>query len=1842
MEPFVELITCTRKVQSRPICAPSPETNSEHSLKWHCWHMQGRMTQSPELAGGAGFTYADQIATRYLAALLLGSGAPGLAERKVVRVALEQRDAGEPLDDIVVDGEAPDGLVARLSLQVKREITVSAAPTNKDFRDVIRDCWATIDKPDFRVGVDRVGAAVGPSTAVGKWRNLVALAEFAAASDTPADFAVRFAPAGSASREHRAVLKDLQKITRDLGRAAGLEDMHSLLRHFVLIRFDTLHEGAADDPATIALLEQALAPGQTGQAVALAERLRGLARRGAGAARSWGRGGLRLDVAAWFRLAADRWLTDDIKRLMVEVQLSAASISDKIGEVTLERPTIRDKVLKAIAGRHLVMLRGLPGSGKSVVLRREVEAALSRGPVLLLKADRLRGGSWAQYATSLGLGRSDPTPLLREIAVLGTATLFIDGLDRIDRAHRGIILDLISTIEAEPDLSNWRVLATLRDSGVEPVRTWLPRIFDGGRMASIEVDALDDDEAEKLAAARPGLQPLLFGPNPVCALVRRPFFAKVLDGPGTRPRDTPRSEIELMGHWWSRGGFDAEGVQARLRQRALLKLVRLRALQPDAPVALEALDAELLPPVDDLVTDGVLEDADDRLFVRFTHDIFFEWSFAQVLIGAGARWLDELRAAGEPPVIGRSVDLRAQAMFVSDPDGWRAALTALSDPSLRSQWRRVWLLAPLNHPDFQVRANDFDTAVTVGDYEVLRSAMVWFQAQHTLPNPRFMDGSAGDIADRDVRLRTADLLGWPDDFRLWMRFLRYLDRRLDATPHRLLLHVLTLFEVWQNAFADMPNSISTMIVRHAGSWLQELEGRHERMRRFRRHDEEEQAPDPWDEVEGIDEFEGAVRRLLLRAGRTEPERVSAYLGQFGPERPASSKAFKDIMTFAPLLSQTHADGLADFALNHFRRELPEDHHRRMIEEDRREAAYREELRKRPEGSLDRFEQMSLSSPSLGYWGPGMMDWMSLSLERDASTYFPASPLHQPFQALFENAPDEALRLVRSMSNHAVEAWRQLHRLQPSSGTPVPVEVEFPWGRQTFWGGAREYLWSRGLWAPKPLASAYFALDKWALDQVDAGADGDELIERIVRGNQSIAVLGIALHVALARPAVTPVNEALVTTQRLWRADIQRYVKEAEIRSSSQIGFYRENHRKDAVAVEALNTHAVRSAEIRNLATFHVFQTDPDAALRVRSAIQAFADSPDYELEEERNHPSARDHAAEEARTHAAWGDLTHYRLVDVPDQPDKQAIVMVNPIVEEPGVRDRLEEGQEHLRTFALFHWAGQSFKDGRIADAMTLQQGVASARALDDGTIFQPTSDDDLISMRRGAVAGAAAVVVAFAPDDAEAEWARGVLARAGDCPEEGGPLWLSVGVVSWHHVIFVARAAAADLRRDPASKRYATQLLSTLVHPLDNVGLETSGLLASLWDVAPHVCWVGLGLALDLCIVAPDEIGPNAMRDPNAGAEARKIKLDAALARLDHDPGPLPVPPPPWVIATATDGRWADRLPDEDEDEDEGEGVAPNRWRAADGWWNSDRAGEILAKQPVRGILAAGLERLFVQFCEEMLAWTIERRVPAWALRSRDIDRADVSMWTHRFADTIGALVGLIDPERAETSFILPICAIGEEDTCFDLLAWLVVMFVCQHVLDSPEVAPVTQVVLDRSLDRLLAAPTFRRTSYHAGEMHGFSMPRLAQWLMFVGIENAALTHRFSNGDWSEIALILPTVDRFVRAAGWAPAVMEDFLTLAERAREHFPADAFADAILAALSANADPGTRWRGTMISARIAARVQDIADRASPLPLALGQKLLRILDILVDQGDRRSAALQVSPAFRDLRVVSTEL
>jgi hypothetical protein len=114
------------------------------------------VTHPPDLSGGSGFTFGDVVVAVYLAALLGERSAPGIEPRLVYRVALEQANVGERVYDLIVDGRARDGSKMSLGAQNKREITISAAAANTDFRETVVRAWEMLNKVDFREGVDRV------------------------------------------------------------------------------------------------------------------------------------------------------------------------------------------------------------------------------------------------------------------------------------------------------------------------------------------------------------------------------------------------------------------------------------------------------------------------------------------------------------------------------------------------------------------------------------------------------------------------------------------------------------------------------------------------------------------------------------------------------------------------------------------------------------------------------------------------------------------------------------------------------------------------------------------------------------------------------------------------------------------------------------------------------------------------------------------------------------------------------------------------------------------------------------------------------------------------------------------------------------------------------------------------------------------------------------------------------------------------------------------------------------------------------------------------------------------------------------------------------------------------------------------------------------------------------------------------------------------------------------------------------------------------------------------------------------------------------------------------------
>lgn len=538
------------------------------------------MPQSPELAGGEGFTYEGDAAAYYLAALLAEAYAPGIDDHTVVRVSVQQRDFGEPLDDLIVDFADKDGRIARLSLQVKRSLTISTAATNVDFREIIRDAWATLHKPDFRSKTDRYGAAIG-EVALVPGRALKTICEWARESLTADHFDARFAPEGSASNEHRKVRASIEQLLAAVNTTVcNSEQLHRFLAHFVLVEFDFLREGSVDPPMAINLICNSLAPESAEEAPMVWSRLIELARAAAGTSGQFDRARLVRELAPLIRLQAAPSLQADLGRLTELARSQANLIVDDIGGARIDRSSYLHALDAKLVDARFVQVRGLPGSGKSAVVKQAVQRSLAQGPVVFLKAEQVDAVSWNGYAVSQGLSETSLERLLVEVGVVGTPTLFIDAIDRVATAQQPVFVQLIQTIATSLELAHWRVVASLRDTGIEVLRTWLGEALAALTVETLTVGALSEAEADALAEAKPQLRPLLFGADAVREIVRRPFFAKVLDqtfaaAPGG-PEFAPRSEIDLIEHWWRRGGYNASGQTVLERQRTLLGLARAR------------------------------------------------------------------------------------------------------------------------------------------------------------------------------------------------------------------------------------------------------------------------------------------------------------------------------------------------------------------------------------------------------------------------------------------------------------------------------------------------------------------------------------------------------------------------------------------------------------------------------------------------------------------------------------------------------------------------------------------------------------------------------------------------------------------------------------------------------------------------------------------------------------------------------------------------------------------------------------------------------------------------------------------------------------------------------------------------------------------------------------------------------------------------------------------------------------------------------------------------------------------------------------------------------------------
>ena len=1205
---------------------------------------------------------------------------------------------------------------------------------------------------------------------------------------------------------------------------------------------------------------------------------------------------------------------------------------------------------------------GEPGTGKSALLKAVAEEAAQTGPVFVLKDGRIHPRGWSAHAHTLKV-RDDIATLLCELACSSIPVLFIDGIDKIvDPAIQLTVNDILRALTQHDHLSDWRVLTTVREQNLKHIETWLDQgVLKKLPLRTVTVGALNQEELSVVATEVPRLRPLLVQPGSLDVVLSRPFFLDAITGlaGNSSSQLLPATEVELLSLWWRLGGSDRSDFSpAQHRRTVLLDFAQRLAQAPNVAIPIRNVAPD---PLGELKTAGVLRDKEFGHSVEFTHDIYEEWALCELLIGEQDRLAAYLQDVGQPQVLVRPTQLLGTYVLetTGSTETWKALLEKTGESSLRPVWQRAILTSCFQSTRTAELLGKLSADLMQGDGELLRRLLLAISTLEVIPNPLFLNEQLVPDLEPDERAQLAHYAALPKPL-TWIRFLDWLVPQTRNLQPNLIPALLPVLATWQNNYAGNGIRHCREIGTLSYDWLLEIE--------------DALHPDSWKNLRrpfGFDtryqderNLEKGIRSLFLSSAGDVPDLVTKYLREKASDKRNRHQFRENIVTNSAALIRYLPIELVDFILGAFL-EHPQDHQDRW-------------------GSYDNHLMREL-----GIGGHHQ--------------FYPASPIQIPFLALLRQNEEQGLRLIHGLCNHSVSTWCWAcsRRSYHSPVTPLPIHIKFRWGRQSFWGDNQVYLWFRGYWGNDAVKSALMALELWAIEKIDGGAEFDDIFQKVIQGNNSVAALGIGVSLCLAYPAkATASSVPLVTSPYLWEWDIRRLVQDSSGLPANEIGNWYQ-HRVQLSAVRKLNQKAHRKQDIRALTLNLLFSSDKGLRRTYLRGIRSFPKRLPFVYAEEEKIPEHVTAVQEKMKLFAEQGDPKHLKTKSTDDGKHVQFWIEP-PSLKQPKYQAQQKEHERLNQYSGLALWARKSLEDGKLDEHLTVEDAISKGKEFDDESLFDLRlgPDNFLKSQQAAAVSGAAFVAARYSSDAAWSDeigaWCLHVLERAATAPEQADSVSYRGSLLTMHPAVFATHGYAALLARGYKKELCKDAVLNLAVDALEGVVAAVFASTKYYVSTEPKFCWILLDLGLRQCIVPKDTIpNSNSPHWDDQEALAKLALLDRAESSLRSAANvELPNVPMAWIKS----GN-----PTMDDAKSDTAGYKPN-----DLLFMFNLAEQILFQFPLEPLLVLGATRSeFLRLLDQLLEWTIQEIVPPFARSSRDKLSGDTPFeWVFKFSEWCGKI--------------------------------------------------------------------------------------------------------------------------------------------------------------------------------------------------------------------------------------------
>ncbi len=577
-----------------------------------------------------------------------------------------------------------------------------------------------------------------------------------------------------------------------------------------------------------------------------------------------------------------------------------------------------------------------------------------------------------------------------------------------------------------------------------------------------------------------------------------------------------------------------------------------------------------------------------------------------------------------------------------------------------------------------------------------------------------------------------------------------------------------------------------------------------------------------------DEYENRLRKILLHSADVLPEKVTAYLKGV-PERKdpdATKEILKTYRILVDYIPKEFTDFVTDVLIRRPRCPITPD-------SDLEFAIYLAKSHSpRPDPSF------------------GIRDkW-------DYELFDPPAYIQGPFLYFLTKDEDEGLRLIQTLTKAATDRWCEQAQRRNSDEHPLtllPVRLNLTFGSHDFWGDVQVYCWYRGTTynGPKVVISALMALEVWMEKQIEAGRNVEALFEKILRGTNSVAVLGVCLSITLAHPqkclkAALPI----VSSPAIWRMDIKRLV--GDMSGRFKLPF----ERKDWIykLLEEHDKKPHRKLEIRSLATYYLFFSDDPLCVLFEEAVAQFTKKLPFEYREEQEDPIAVSTIQKQMEIYQVFGKRENYHFLKDGDN----LYVKIEP---PENIKKRNEEelafNSEYQRWLEIELWSCKAMEKNELQEIMNLEEMVRSAKELQQPNDFVSKElENHYDNTRLGAISGVAAAILVVDFEWVKAQnllqWSRDVLMAATHAVQPSiyaTPL-CKFDVSAGRGLALLAAHGVADAEVRQEIFLLISKSLRRVEHDQEVVKAVFIGLQGA-WNADPVLCWNTLSLCLSLSVI-------------------------------------------------------------------------------------------------------------------------------------------------------------------------------------------------------------------------------------------------------------------------------------------------------------------------------------------------------------------------------------------------------